>query len=456
MTNQSTQTDDSLTSQNDIQGGHKKRNMVEDDFFAFNENPIKKKKKKSKRHEKYHDNSDNGLMNSPVLIGESGPSSDKILSSDFNDFGGIEGETFKKEKDLSRDGSENVNNNNDDDGNDDNNNSNSNDKNNNNNNNNDDDDEDLVILEENHSQQIDGNNEPNFEAKNIITIDLENTNSPVPELSNEDNDDDDELEKVFKSASMLQSREENNGYQFTESNEADRLYLLRVKPKVHTDVVIDFTIKGTKEFEKVIRSVDHHYRSKGYFPYHSLPTDISLFWVEGRREIKGFYTPSTLRIQPPKPLELEYVNEVGHTKITCLLIKKEDVSQALTLYDELSNGIIKDDEQEQNNQLTNTESDQEFDDSIYKENEGIDDIIATDGKSSFKVGLKGQDNKRIDVLVLKETKIQKLLLYYLKTKNLDTTLKPNMKLIFDDEPLDLDDVIGNTELEDDFEVQVIL
>lgn len=86
------------------------------------------------------------------------------------------------------------------------------------------------------------------------------------------------------------------------------------------------------------------------------------------------------------------------------------------------------------------------------------DLDEEDNESYFVIGLKGKDNKRIEVQVSPATQIRKLLLYFLKTKGIkesEVNMK-TVKLIFDDEELNLDDVVGDTELEEDFEVQVVI
>lgn len=76
----------------------------------------------------------------------------------------------------------------------------------------------------------------------------------------------------------------------------------------------------------------------------------------------------------------------------------------------------------------------------------------------FVIALKGKDNKRVEVKVSLETKLKNLVTFYLKLKGLseDTVDISHIKLIFDDEELNLDETVGDTELEEDFEIQVKL
>ena len=57
-----------------------------------------------------------------------------------------------------------------------------------------------------------------------------------------------------------------------------------------------------------------------------------------------------------------------------------------------------------------------------------------------------------------ETQLRKLLSYYLRHKGLseDTVDLSKAKLIFDDEEMDLNDTVGDTELEEDYEIQVVI
>ena len=74
----------------------------------------------------------------------------------------------------------------------------------------------------------------------------------------------------------------------------------------------------------------------------------------------------------------------------------------------------------------------------------------------FEIGLKGKDNKRISVQVCSTTKLRDLLAHYLKAKEIDISAASRAKLLFDDEELDLNGVVGDTELEDEYEVQVVV
>ncbi|ANB15179.1 hypothetical protein AWJ20_2803 [Sugiyamaella lignohabitans] len=76
------------------------------------------------------------------------------------------------------------------------------------------------------------------------------------------------------------------------------------------------------------------------------------------------------------------------------------------------------------------------------------------GPAYFRVRLKDKDNAQFEVRVNSETKISKLVDFYLRNKNLPQNTK--IRLDFDEEPLDLDGVVGDTELEEDYTIHVYI
>lgn len=156
--------------------------------------------------------------------------------------------------------------------------------------------------------------------------------------------------------------------------------------------------------------------------------DGTLVWVEGKLELKPFFKPSTLRINPPA--------DGAPTKLTCIYIPMDDLDH-LESYPEFQ------------------EPEEVPDTSI------LDAIIVEERtenteerKDFFVIGLKGKDNKRVEVEVGPDTKIRSLLNFYLSSKGLQEGKNP--RLLFDDEELDLDGLVKDTELEEDFEVQVYM
>jgi hypothetical protein len=74
------------------------------------------------------------------------------------------------------------------------------------------------------------------------------------------------------------------------------------------------------------------------------------------------------------------------------------------------------------------------------------------GDGYFRISLKGKDNDPVAALVIAETPIMKLIEHYRAKKNLGPNAK--VRLEFDDEDLDPKQTVGDTELEEDFTVDV--
>lgn len=72
----------------------------------------------------------------------------------------------------------------------------------------------------------------------------------------------------------------------------------------------------------------------------------------------------------------------------------------------------------------------------------------------FPILMKSKDNQVVKVQVSADTKISKLADYYRKQRNIDSTKK--IRLLFDDEDMDLSQTVGDTELEEDFTIDVFL
>ncbi|KAF5102312.1 hypothetical protein D0Z00_000495 [Geotrichum galactomycetum] len=72
----------------------------------------------------------------------------------------------------------------------------------------------------------------------------------------------------------------------------------------------------------------------------------------------------------------------------------------------------------------------------------------------FTIHLKGKDNTVVSVQVNAETAISKLVDYYRKQRTIDPSIK--IRLSFDDEDMDLSQTVGDTELEEDFTIDVFL
>lgn len=294
-------------------------------------------------------------------------------------------------------------------------------------------------------------------------------------LNNIDLDDDffnDEIEE-FRPSNLVDS----NGYSFDDEHEKKRQYILRIISKIPgmsgmpLDLSLDFATKGSKNFSRIFESSLLHFKTKflsepTFQPECYTAEQTAFIWIEGRMEIRPFYKPSTLRISPPNTVD--YEDSIPPTLVTILLIPKMHTKDYMKIYPEFSKSSLSLDDSELSKEIDKLEqrekhSIEDDSDSLFDEDEVIEnnnpDVVSAEVQSAdnyFVIGLKGSDNKRVEVQVSPDTKIEKLLEYYIKVKKLENIDLNKVRLIFDDEPLDLNGLVGDTELEEDFEVQIAL
>lgn len=224
---------------------------------------------------------------------------------------------------------------------------------------------------------------------------------------------DDDLENFFKGIAAV-------------PEERTRLYAVTVTSRLGFPLEYTKQITGDTTFGELVDILladtlrehgDTHYWRHG-----------TLVWVEGRSELKPFFKPSTLRISPPPG--------GAPTKISCLYIPVEHLGNFEQLYAEFEEdkpGVVEEH-------------------SIVE----VSEETTPPRSNYFVIGLKGKDNKRIEAEVGPQTEIRSLLEFYLKTKGISAAEVKRPRLLFDDEELDLGATVGDTELEEDFEVQVYL
>ncbi|CAN3375831.1 hypothetical protein DIURU_003931 [Diutina rugosa] len=208
-----------------------------------------------------------------------------------------------------------------------------------------------------------------------------------------------------------------------------------------TNDKITVICRGLKSFSKVISAALTQFKKR----YAADPQvasayneeDTCLVWKEGLTVINSGWSPSYLRIPHTG-------GDKDDTEVVFLLIPKSHEHDYETFYPDF--GYTNPDDVNGKDDVLNVELDEANDDTAPAATATAD--------SSMLLGLKGADNKRIDVHATAETPIRQLLQEYLKAKKLDPTTKAT--LIFDDEPLSLNDTVGDTELEDEFEIQVML
>lgn len=258
---------------------------------------------------------------------------------------------------------------------------------------------------------------PIVEPEVVDLVDLEEEDQE--ELSD---DPDTALSKFFKGISLA---EPSQGLQ-----ESERQYIVKIM-SVHSEITEELQVPGDRTFESMVREIlmKHHW-------HYNMQEDNILFWVEGRSELKGFFKPSTLRIPPATNEQITKVT-VFHT----LKYRNDDLHLLSEQYEHPKDA--------------ESETEEDGDDTLLDVVE-VKPMVPDpqpERAEYFIIGLKGKDNKRIECEVGSHTKISDMLAYYLKVKGIDPSTV-DAKLIFDDEVLSLDGTVGDTELEEDFEVQV--
>lgn len=286
------------------------------------------------------------------------------------------------------------------------------------------------------------------------------------------------LEVGLESELFANSLTTSDSYQFNELNESKRLYLLHLKVKL-SDLGISegqselqVETRGNVKFSELIQNdILSHIRGQNKSANVN-PTSIALVWVEGKTEVKPFFKPSTLRIDPV----LEG-SGLGFTELTILVIPKENVKNFSDIYPEFGKSMatryLYDEDRslmskalptsdielsEDEDGLNDVDLSKPTGKRIGGENSAdIDKITGSDDDLLyFIIGLKGKDNKRIEVKVTASTPILNIAKYFMLKKDITSHDASAIKLVFDDELLDLRQTVGDTELEEDFEIQVVL
>lgn len=268
------------------------------------------------------------------------------------------------------------------------------------------------------------------------TEDIQEINSAiiVPEATEtievpSDNDDSDfEFDLVIKANSTKQHNDQ----------EADRLYDFTVLSKLGHPELHRITCKGNETFSNILSRL----KDQAFFQY--VPFNLTggcLIWIDGRLELKPFFKPSTLRIPEPK-------SPGAKSSINCLYIPESCRNNFEQIYEEFQKTPRAESREEEDLTIVEVIGDKKSESPAEEPSESNDGY--------FVIGLKGKDNKRIEAEVGPQTKIRALLQHYLKSKSIDPALVKKARLVFDDEDLDLDGIVGDTELEEDFEVQVYI
>ncbi|KAI5963760.1 ESC2 [Candida pseudojiufengensis] len=318
------------------------------------------------------------------------------------------------------------------------------------------------------------------EIESQINLKRDPKQASAPVLDDSDDSDDDLIPRNKRSPSIpsaspsTNTNESSTEYKFTEANEKKRKYIIRVTTKLpvpeNVTAQVDLGCKGLKSFAKILESSVEFFK-KTYEK--SLPQVYldrynkeysSLVWLEGKTLIHSFYSPKTLRIPPPGGQFNSLVDKIetlSPTLVSVLLIPRTNSENFMHVFPEFS----KEPEVEEppsvdiieKEDIEESSSEDEADPNIMPdEPSNAEAIEVEDGV--FSVGLKGKDNKKISCKVTPDTKLKNLLAFYIQKKGLVVSEDKiqNARLIFDDEEMNLNETVGDTELEDDFEIQVII
>ncbi|CAK9436132.1 uncharacterized protein LODBEIA_P06900 [Lodderomyces beijingensis] len=273
-----------------------------------------------------------------------------------------------------------------------------------------------------------------------------------------------------------------SSYNFDIPDEKKRKYVIRVSSKLPTpqgsSTQVDFGCKGMKSFEKILQSaVDFFKKSfQSQLPPELLNQytfeNTALVWVEGRTLIHSYYTPRFLRLPLPggqfNP-SLDKIEDLPATMLQVLLIPAGNRTNFTSVYTEFTTTTTTADgpagsADAQGPRIQGVADEKEEEENISSEDEelvttapGIPEPESIDDEV-FTIGLKGKDNKRIQCNVKPDTKLQSILLFFLRSKDIDPKSidVSKARLIFDDEDLDINLSVKDTELEEDFEIQIVL
>lgn len=311
------------------------------------------------------------------------------------------------------------------------------------------------------------------QTEEIQSPEVDDNNGASFEVSSEESD----IEQFLRSTSLDVT--DKDGYDFSHKKEKKRKYIIHVKSKLPipdtappgSPTEAKFLVNGTKLFDRILELIILHFNKI----YHMADSNerirvehALLVWVNGRMEVKPFFKPSTLRIPLPSDvIDFEDPASFPPTEFECLLIPIEHNKDFLEFYLEFNNGFrYRNDDDEDNdndlmvgsdNKTTIDVDDNEDDVQILEVIEEVhQESIPEEVPEVFVIGLKGADNKRVECQVSKSTPFRHILDHYIKIKGLQNVNYGKVKMIFDDEQIDLGTLVGETELEEDFEVQIVL
>ncbi|KAG5421122.1 ESC2 [Candida metapsilosis] len=305
--------------------------------------------------------------------------------------------------------------------------------------------------------------------------------TPVLDESDEEEVELEIVRSSPKTKNSAKSTIPSHSYTFAETEEKKRRYVIKITSKLpapsDSTIEVDLGCKGMKSFGKILKSAVDFYRNtySNQLPPVLLDRynieECALVWVEGKILVHTFFTPRMLRIPPPGGdfnALVDKVETMPPTIIHLFLIPKDNSENFMNVYPELRASAIEPEVKEVKETEEPTVTEELSHSSSEEEDELEDEEPSSNGaelvhpvsneEGLFSIGLKGKDNKRISCKVSPETKLERLLFFYLGKKGIDksTINLSSVKMIFDDEELNLQDTVADTELEEDFEIQIVL
>lgn len=235
-----------------------------------------------------------------------------------------------------------------------------------------------------------------------------------------------------------------------------RIYNVRFQSKLDgsIDKAVQIKVLGKYDFESMLPSV-----LNGFIREYKIPTvmkkiysqeNVTLYWKTAK--LLNFMTCNSLKI--PQAFE----NEISDIDITIIPKEKEKEFEQMInseLLEDIPNPSdtvdtgnlderVEEFEEELKN-IDNSTANHEMTELIDLEDEDNTDLI--------KIALVGEDNKKIFVNVRNTTILKKVAEYYRAKKKLSKDI--NINLIFDHEKLDLNETIGDQDMEDEDMIEVV-
>lgn len=210
--------------------------------------------------------------------------------------------------------------------------------------------------------------------------------------------------------------------------------------------VLTLQVKGNKQLNSVVKKVLQHFKQLQVIPENLVhlfdEKNVVLYW--NKMQLMSFMKLDSLLIPETEEVETE-VEMVLYSKNQLEEIRR---NERLELQERL--------ERKRKDEELELMLKQRAEEKLKEEQEEIEysQPEAQDINDYFKIGLKGEDNYKIIIEVSPETKLEDIVKYYLKTKKLPESTK--VKLVFDDEELEITGTIADTELEEDFTVDVYI